>query len=316
MDFGILMAITLPRKVIRSIMTTITTTNLPNPFHRGKVRDTYDLGGGLLLMVATDRISAFDVVLPNGVPGKGVVLSRMSAFWFRKTAHLVPNHFIGMAEDVVGTYPQLANVPPGVAKRAMVVKRAQRIDVECVVRGYLAGSAWAEYRITGKIFGKPAPAGLKEGDRLSPPIFTPTTKAESGHDLNMTSEQVEALVGKQRAREVEEKSLAIYNFAHAYALERGIIIADTKVEFGVVGGKVILIDEVLTPDSSRFWEASAYEPGKSQPNYDKQFVRDWLNSTGWDHEPPAPELPPEIVEKTRQRYKEAYERLTGETIPK
>ncbi len=290
-------------------------TNLPNLLYRGKVRDTYDLGGGLLLMVATDRISAFDVVLPNGVPGKGVLLSRMSAFWFRKTAHLVPNHFLGMAGDVAGSYPQLAKVPREVAQRAMVVKRAERLDIECIVRGYLAGSAWAEYRVTGTIFGKPAPSGLKEGDRLSPPIFTPTTKAETGHDLNMTLKQVERLVGKQRAREGEEKSLAIYNFAHAYALERGIIIADTKVEFGVVGGKVILIDEVLTPDSSRFWEASAYRPGQSQPNYDKQFVRDWLNSTGWNHEPPAPELPPEIVEKTRQRYLEAYERLTGETLP-
>ncbi len=294
---------------------TILHTNLPNLLHRGKVRDTYDLGGGLLLMVATDRISAFDVVLPNGVPGKGVVLSRMSAFWFRHTADLVPNHFIGMAEDVADSYPQLAEVPRDVARQAMVVKRAQRLDVECVVRGYLAGSAWAEYRITGAIFDKPAPSGLKEGERLPKPIFTPTTKAETGHDLNMTLEQVEALVGKQRAREVEEKSLAIYNSAHAYALERGIIIADTKVEFGVVDGNVILIDEVLTPDSSRFWDASGYEPGRSQPNYDKQFVRDWLNGTGWDHEPPAPELPAEIVEKTRQRYREAYERLTDETLP-
>ena len=294
---------------------TILNTNLPNLIHRGKVRDTYDLGDGLLLMVATDRISAFDVVLPNGVPGKGVVLSRISAFWFRQTAHLVPNHFLGMAEDVGDTYPQLAEVPLEVAKRAMVVKRAQRLDMECIVRGYMAGSAWAEYQVTGTIFGKPAPPGLKEGQRLPKPIFTPTTKAETGHDLNMTVEQVEALVGKQRASELEETSLAIYDFAHTYALEQGIIIADTKVEFGVVDGKVILIDEVLTPDSSRFWDASAYEPGKSQPNYDKQFVRDWLNGTGWDHEPPAPELPSDIVEKTRQRYREAYTMLTGETIP-
>ncbi|MDO8750401.1 MAG: phosphoribosylaminoimidazolesuccinocarboxamide synthase, partial [Dehalococcoidia bacterium] len=186
---------------------TILHTNLPNLLHRGKVRDTYDLGNGLLLMVATDRISAFDVVLPNGVPGKGIVLSRMSAFWFRKTAHLVPNHFIGMALDVAGSYPQLAKVPREVAQRAMVVKRAQRIDVECVVRGYLAGSAWAEYQATSAIFGKHAPSGMKEGERLPKPIFTPTTKEETGHDLYMTLEQVEAMVGKRRAREVEEKSL-------------------------------------------------------------------------------------------------------------
>ena len=289
-------------------------TDLPNLLHRGKVRDTYDLGDGLLLMVATDRISAFDVVLPSGIPDKGLVLSRLSAFWFGKTGHLVPNHLVGMADELAESMPQLASVPPGLAQRAMVVKRAKRIDVECIVRGYLAGSAWAEYRDQATVFGQPAPSGLKEGERLSQPMFTPTTKAESGHDQNMTHEEVVALVGRERAQELEEKSLAIYEFTRQYALGRGIIIADTKMEFGLVEDRLILIDELLTPDSSRFWEASTYKPGQSQPNYDKQFVRDWLDSVGWDHEPPAPELPPDIVEKTSQRYKQAYARLTGQDL--
>ncbi|MEE8442199.1 MAG: phosphoribosylaminoimidazolesuccinocarboxamide synthase [Dehalococcoidia bacterium] len=287
-------------------------TDLPNPFHHGKVRDTYDLGDGLLLMVATDRISAFDVVLPNGIPEKGVVLSRMSAYWFGKTSHLVPNHLVGMAGDMATSFPQLAGVPSEVARRAMVVKRAQRVDIECIVRGYLAGSAWGEYQAQGTIFGQQAPSGLREGERLPQPIFTPTTKAETGHDTNMTADEVIALVGKAQSRELEEKSLLIYNYAHQYALERGIIIADTKMEFGLLGEELIIIDELLTPDSSRFWEAASYKPGQSQPNYDKQFVRDWLNDAGWDHEPPAPELPTDIVDKTSQRYKEAYIRLTGE----
>ena len=293
---------------------TLLQTDLPNLLYRGKVRDTYELGDDLLLMVATDRISAFDVVLPNGVPDKGLILSRMSAFWFGKTAHLIPNHFVGLAEDMTGGSPRLSELPPEVVKRAMVVKRAQRIDIECIVRGYLAGSAWAEYKAQGTIYDQPAPSGLLEGDRLPELMFTPTTKAETGHDQSMTSNEVVAMVGRERARELEEKSLAIYGFAHGYAQERGIIIADTKMEFGTVGGELILIDELLTPDSSRFWEASMYRPGQSQPNYDKQFVRDWLDSTGWDHEPPAPELPPEIVEKTGQRYREAYTRLTGKDI--
>jgi len=289
-------------------------TDLPNPFHRGKVRDTYDLGDGLLLMVATDRISAFDVVLPNGIPDKGLVLARMSAFWFEKTAHLVPNHFIGMAQNVASSFPQLTDLPPEVAKRAMVVRRAQRIDIECIIRGYVAGSAWAEYQAQGTISGQPVAQGLREGEQLPQPIFTPTTKAETGHDENMTAEEVIALVGKERALEVEEKSLRIYNLAHHYAQERGIIIADTKLEFGILAEELIVIDEMLTPDSSRFWDAASYRPGQSQPNYDKQFVRDWLDSAGWDHEPPAPELPPDIVEKTSQRYKEAYSRLTGTDV--
>ncbi len=293
-------------------MTTITTTSLPNLLHRGKVRDTYDLGGGLLLMVATDRISAFDVVLPTGVPEKGVVLSRMSAFWFRKVAHLIPHHFIAMANELGAAAYLKVSVPPEIARRAMVVKRAQRVDIECVVRGYLAGSAWAEYTAQGTIFGQVAPKGLKEGHKFEKPIFTPTTKAETGHDLSMTHQQVVDMVGAARARELEEQTIAVYSYARDYAAQRGIIIADTKMEFGVLDGRLILIDELLTPDSSRFWDAATYSPGQSQPNYDKQFVRDWLNSTGWDHEPPAPVLPGDIVQKTVERYKEAYARLTGE----
>jgi len=291
-------------------------TDLPDLLWRGKVRDTFDLGDGLLLMVATDRISAFDVVLPNGIPDKGSVLSHISAFWFRKTAHLVPNHLVGLAQEMPDASPKVKSLPREIATRAMVVKRAQRIDIECIVRGYVAGSAWSEYRTQGTIFGQPAPTGLQQGDRLPTPIFTPTTKAEEGHDENMTIEEVVSMVGEARARELEQTSLAVYEFAYQYALGQGIIIADTKMEFGLLDDKLILIDELLTPDSSRFWEASDYRPGQSQPNYDKQFVRDWLDSTGWDHEPPAPELPADVVRKTTERYLEAYVRLTGTELAK
>ena len=286
-------------------------TDLPNLVHRGKVRDTYDLGDGLLLMVATDRISAFDVVLPNGVPNKGLILARMSAFWFGQTAHIVANHLTGLADELVDSMPQLVEVPPDIARRAMVVKRAQRIDIECIVRGYIAGSAWAEYSAQGTISGQAAPRDLREGEALPEPLFTPTTKAEEGHDENMSLDEVVAMVGEERAQELREKSIAVYTFARQFAQERGIIIADTKMEFGLLDGEMILIDELLTPDSSRFWEASSYSPGQPQPNYDKQFVRDWLTQSGWNREPPAPELPPDIVEKTNLRYQEAYRRLTG-----
>ncbi|PKB65610.1 MAG: phosphoribosylaminoimidazolesuccinocarboxamide synthase [SAR202 cluster bacterium Io17-Chloro-G3] len=292
-------------------MMTILKTNLPNLLHRGKIRDTYDLGEGLLLMVATDRISAFDGVLPNGVPDKGILLARMSAFWFQKTAHIVPNHFLGLASDLVDEFPKLATIPKDLAQRAMVVKRAQRIDIECIVRGYVAGSAWAEYTANGSIFGRPENPGMQEGQRLPTPFFTPTTKADEGHDENMSIEEVVNMVGPERAQELEQRSIEVYSYAHQYAEERGIIIADTKMEFGLIDGKLILIDELLTPDSSRFWEASGYSPGHSQPNYDKQFVRDWLVDSGWNREPPAPKLPDDIVEKTGLRYREAYRRLTG-----
>ena len=290
-------------------MVAITESPLPDLIYRGKVRDTHQLEDGLLLMVATDRISAFDVVLPTAVPDKGAVLCQMSAFWFERTKELVPNHFVRMAtnESTLSRYPSLA-------RQAMVVRRAERIDVECVVRGYITGSAWAEYRKSGTVSDQPMPAGLKEGDKFPEPLFTPTTKAEVGHDENMSFQDVVDMVGSDTAETLSETSKAVYSFAHDLALEKGIIIADTKMEFGFIDGRLSLIDELLTPDSSRFWDVSGYGPGKSQPNFDKQFVRDWLDAQGWDHEPPAPHLPDDIVEKTRQRYLEALERLTGRQL--
>ncbi len=298
-------------------MTTLTETQLPNLRHRGKVRDTYRLNGKLLLMVATDRISAFDVVLPNGIPGKGIILSRLSAFWFKQTAHLIPNHFIAMGQDSQSQGVRIpAGVSPEVLKRAMVVREGQRINIECVVRGYLSGSAWAEYQEKGTIGGMSAPKGLKESDKLPEPLFTPTTKAEQGHDLNMSFQQVVEMVGAKRAEQIKEESLKVYQFAEEYARQKGIIIADTKFEFGTIDGTLSLIDELLTPDSSRFWELSRYKPGQPQPSYDKQFVRDWLTRSGWNREPPAPQLPPDIVSKTAEKYTEAYRRLTGQEPPR
>ena len=296
-------------------------TNLGDILYRGKVRDTYDLGNGLLLMVATDRISAFDVVLPNGIPNKGLVLSRISNFWFQKTAGLVDNHMVGMADDpraagrVTGAGAGLLEgLTPEVAGQSMVVKRAERIDIECIVRGYLAGSAWAEYKRSGTVWGNMIPAGLEEGAELPEPMFTPTTKAEQGHDENMTPDQVLDMVGPDLASQLEERSLTVYRYARDYARQRGIILVDTKMEFGLLDGQLILIDELLTPDSSRFWDAQGYQPGRSLPNFDKQYVRDWLDSQGWDHEPPAPNLPEDVVERTTERYLEAYRRLTGEEL--
>ena len=292
-------------------------TPLPGRMHRGKVRDTYDLGEGRLLMVATDRISAFDVVLPSGIPGKGQVLNRISAFWFDKTAHIVPNHLICLAdsqdaEKYLGGLGQ--PLPDEVAEQAMVVKRAQRIDIECIVRGYITGSAWSEYRRQDTVQGMEMPEGLVEGQTFPVPLFTPTTKAEEGHDENMSAQEVADMVGSEMAAKLEATSKAVYSFAQGYALERGIILADTKMEFGILDGELILIDELLTPDSSRFWDAEGYNPGRSQPNFDKQFVRDWLDAQGWNHEPPAPELPADVAQRTTQRYREAYVRLTGESL--
>ena len=293
-------------------------TDLPDLLHRGKVRDTYQLNPDLLLMVATDRISAFDVVLPTGIPNKGLVLNRMSAFWFKLTQHLVPNHFVALADGPEaaahidgGTTGELE---PEVAQQAMVVKKAQRIDMECIVRGYITGSAWSEYQRQGTVWGKAMPTGLLEGQAFPEPLFTPTTKAEEGHDENLSEHEVDALVGSELARELADLSVSVYQFAHAYALERGIILADTKVEFGLLDGRPILIDELLTPDSSRFWDRKGHQPGRSQPNFDKQFVRDWLTAHGWDREPPAPPLPDEVVAKTSKRYLEAYHLITGERI--
>ena len=291
-------------------------TNLPNLLYRGKVRDTFDMGDGLLLMVATDRISAFDVVLPTGIPDKGYVLSRMSKFWFEQTAHIVPNHFVALADDAEALgelieHPLIKTLPLEIARQAMVVKRAQRIDVECVVRAYLTGTALVDYNKSGSIFGISTPPGLVDGSKLPQLLFTPTTKAETGHDEPMTIDEVAAMTGRDLADQLQRLSFAVFQYAHDYAADRGIIMADTKFEFGIHDGQVILIDEVLTPDSSRFWEGTQYAPGKSQPNYDKQFVRDWLLDQTWDRTPPAPSLPEEIVAKTRSRYLEAYRRLTG-----
>ena len=296
----------------------------------GKVRDIYELdeefqnqlvsdGDESLVMVASDRISAFDVVLPTTVPNKGVVLNQLSAFWFEQTRDLIPNHLIAViSEDWLDSQSQIA---PGLRDqlgpfvgRGMLVRKAQRIDIECIVRGYLAGSAWSEYKRNGTIWGYAMPEGLKEGERLPEPMFTPTTKAEEGHDQNMSRQQVEEMVGADMADELEQKSLALYSFAHAHALQKGIILVDTKMEFGLLDGRLILIDELLTPDSSRFWDAEGYEAGRSLPNYDKQYVRDWLDAQAWDREPPAPALPEEVVRKTAERYLEAYRRLTGRTL--
>ena len=287
-------------------MEVIVETNLPNICFRGKVRDGYDLGDDRLLIVATDRISVFDVVLPCGIPDKGVVLNLLSAFWFEKTAHLVPNHFIEVvAEDK--RYPFLA-------RRSMIVRKAERIDIECVVRGYISGSGWAEYKENGGICGISLPKRLAESEKLSEPIFTPTTKAEAGHDEPMTIDEVKGVLGETRTEELMEKCLSVYRYAHDYALERGIIIADTKMEFGLIDGELMLIDELLTPDSSRFWEASLYEPGHSQPSFDKQPVRDWAAATGWNKQPPAPTPPPDVIEQTTKRYREAYRRLVGKEL--
>jgi phosphoribosylaminoimidazole-succinocarboxamide synthase len=267
-------------------------------------------------MVATDRISAFDVVLPNGIPDKGLVLNRMSAFWFEQTRHLVPNHLIDLADSpdaapLIEASASLTDLPPEVAQQAMIVRQAERVDIECIVRGYITGSAWAEYKREGTVSGKPMPAGLMEGQAFPEPLFTPTTKAEEGHDENMSDQEVIDMVGPDLAQKLAEVSTAVYQFAREYTLEKGIILADTKMEFGLLDGQLILIDELLTPDSSRFWDLSGYQLGRSQPNFDKQFVRDWLVDQGWDREPPAPPLPDDIVAKTSERYLEAYYRITG-----
>jgi len=287
-------------------------TSLPLPlFRRGKVRDTYILDDRHLLMVATDRISAFDVVLPTPIPLKGAVLTMLSRFWFEQTADLVPNHLV----EVILDPKQAAGLgDPKLVGRAMVVRRAERVDIECVVRGYLAGSAWDEYRRTGGVCGIRLPAGLREADRLPEPIFTPATKAETGHDENIPFERMAELVGEGLARQLKDLSLKLYSRAAQVAESRGLIIADTKFEFGLLDGQIIVIDELLTPDSSRFWDAALYEPGRSQPSFDKQYVRDWLVQSGWNREPPAPPLPDEVVAGTVSRYLEAYTRLTGQDL--
>jgi phosphoribosylaminoimidazole-succinocarboxamide synthase len=294
-------------------------TELPLPvFIRGKVRDTYDLGSHLLI-VSTDRISAFDVVLPNGIPLKGHVLNRLSSFWFRRTAGIIPNHMTEAVDDVhsLDSYvPKESRFayPSYLRGRSMIVKKLKRIAVECVVRGYVAGSAWVEYKERGTIGGQTMPKGLEESQELAQPIFTPTTKAEEGHDEPITAREIGKMLGSSLAREVEEKSLAVYAYAREYARSRGIIIADTKFEFGIDNGRLALIDELITPDSSRFWDASHYQAGRPQASLDKQPVRDWLIASGWNKEPPAPALPQDVIEAATKRYVQAYERLTGRKL--
>lgn len=273
----------------------------------GKVREIFDLGDAFLF-VASDRISAFDCVMPNGIPRKGEVLTQISHFWFNQTAGMVPNHRLAGAND-----PLPASLQPfaaQLARRSMIVKKAQPLAIECVVRGYLAGSGWKEYRSQQTVCGIKLPPGLQESSELPEPIFTPATKAQSGHDENISFEAAAGIAGADVAEQARAISLKIYSFARAYARQRGILIADTKFEFGQVNGQLILIDELMTPDSSRFWPADQYQPGRSQPSFDKQFVRDYLETLDWNKTPPAPALPPEVVAKTQAKYLEAYRRLT------
>jgi phosphoribosylaminoimidazole-succinocarboxamide synthase len=276
--------------------------------HRGKVRETYRVDDRHLLLVATDRLSAFDVVFDQPIPDKGAVLTRLSAWWFEHLADLGPTHFVGADPALL---PEPARTPE-LAERSMLVRRAERIDAECVVRGYLAGSGWAEYTRTGAVCGHALPAGLREADRLPEPIFTPSTKAEVGHDENITRETLAGMVGADLARSLEERSIALYTGGARRAEAVGLILADTKFEFGWIDGELAVIDEVLTPDSSRFWDGERYAPGSSPASFDKQFVRDFVSASGWNKEPPAPTLPDDVIAGTRDRYVAAYERLTGQ----
>ena len=276
---------------------------------QGKVRDVYDVGEDRLLLVATDRISAFDVVLPDPIPDKGRVLTGLTSFWLEHTRDLIDNHLLSADRR---DFPEPFRSEPSLSGRAMLVKKARVVPVECVARGYLTGSGLKQYRAEGHVCGVPLPPGLDEAHRLPEPIFTPTTKAAEGHDLPLTFEETVDRVGRGLSERLREITLALYERGAQIAAERGIIVADTKFEFGFAEGELILIDEVLTPDSSRFWPADGYRPGRSQPSFDKQFVRDWLEASGWDHEPPAPALPAEVVGRTAVKYQEAYERITGE----
>jgi len=282
------------------------------PIHiRGKVRDIYDLGDSLLIIV-TDRISAFDVVFNELIPGKGIVLNSIAAFWFDMTRDLIANHVISTDPR---EYPMgLDRFAEQLAGRSMLVRKVKMLPVECIVRGYLEGSALKEYRQSGTVGGLQMPAGLKQADKLPEPVFTPSTKAESGHDVNIDFAQLCKLIGPEMAGALQEKSLALYRLAAQYAESRGIILADTKFEFGLLDGKLVVADEIFTPDSSRFWELSEYEPGRAQKSFDKQYLRDWLETLDWDKTPPPPALPAEVVEKTAQKYKDAYSRLMGKDL--
>ncbi|MFN8638880.1 MAG: phosphoribosylaminoimidazolesuccinocarboxamide synthase [Dehalococcoidia bacterium] len=280
----------------------------------GKVRDVYELPGDRLLLVATDRVSAYDVVMPTGIPRKGEVLTRLSAFWFDRTSAVVPNAMVAVLEADNARALGI-DADASFFGRSMVMRRAEPVMVECVVRGYLAGSAWADYERNDSPTTRDIVRGLRQCEELPAPIFTPTSKAEAGHDLPMSYEDVEALVGVDAANVLKLRSLALYSYGASVARDRGILIADTKFEFGLLDGELTLIDEVLTPDSSRFWPADLYRPGHDQPSFDKQYLRNWLTESGWNREPPAPELPPEVVRNTSERYIEAYRRLTGLELP-
>jgi phosphoribosylaminoimidazole-succinocarboxamide synthase len=282
------------------------------PHQQGKVRDIYDFGDTLLI-VATDRISAFDYVLGSGIPDKGKVLTQLSAFWFGETRHIVPNHLL---ETDVGTYPApIRNCADLLAGRSMLVRKANPVPIECVARGYLSGSGWKDYQATGSVCGVPLPAGLRESDRLPEPIFTPATKAASGHDINISEAEAGSLVGTDLVALLKRLTLALYAFGVAHAERCGILLADTKFEFGLTGtGEVMLIDEAMTPDSSRYWPKDQYAPGRAQPSFDKQFVRDYLEQIGWNKQPPVPSLPPEVVARTREKYVEAFRLLTGREL--
>jgi phosphoribosylaminoimidazole-succinocarboxamide synthase len=278
---------------------------------RGKVRDVYDAGEGRLLLVATDRISAFDAVLPDPIPDKGRVLTGLSSFWFERTADLVGNHVVATERR---SFPLPFSDEPALSGRAVLVRRAEVVPIECVARGYLSGSGWSQYREHGTVCGVELPTGLVESDRLPEPIFTPTTKAAAGHDLPLTPEEAIELVGRGLYEALKERTLRIYERLAETAEARGILVADTKLEFGFAEGELTLIDEVGTPDSSRFWPADTYRPGGPQPSFDKQYVRDWLDASGWDREPPPPSLPADVILGTTARYREAYERITGEPL--
>ncbi|MCG8638591.1 MAG: phosphoribosylaminoimidazolesuccinocarboxamide synthase [Desulfobacterales bacterium] len=279
---------------------------------QGKVRDIFDSENGLL-MVTTDRLSAFDVVLPDTIPDKGKVLNQISVFWFNYMASIVGNHLI---TTDLSQYPdEFKSHSPALEKRSMLVKKARPVAVECIVRGYISGSGWRSYLKDGHVCGIELPKGLKESDRLETPLFTPSTKAEVGdHDINISFEQTVDILGKEKAEKLKELSLSLYQKGAEYALSKGIIIADTKFEFGMLDDEIILIDEILTPDSSRFWPLDTYEPGRGQKSFDKQYVRDWLVASGWDKRPPGPRLPPDIIQHTSDSYKEIYKRLTGEDV--
>ena len=286
-------------------------TNLPGIhfLNRGKVRDLYEVGDRLLI-VATDRLSAFDVVLPTPIPDKGRVLTQLSLFWFDLLRDVLPNHVITSTDFPAELEPYRAQLEG----RSMLCRRTKPLPIECVVRGYLSGSGWKDYRATGKVCGISLPAGLQESDRLPEAIFTPSTKATAGHDENISFDQAAATIGGELAERVRAVSLDIYRRAVAYAEPRGIILADTKFEFGLLGNELIWIDEALTPDSSRFWPADGYQPGRAQPSFDKQYVRDHLERIGWNKQPPGPELPPDVVAATRDKYREAYRKLTGHEL--